>query len=76
MIVTLCKRFYNRIFLSKELTERGQDAKEYAYKVGTTGAEPVTYKEIMLEEELNKYKLTGLEREKWFCKLYISLSEF
>ena len=76
VVSTLCKRFYNRIILGKELSEQGLVAREYAYRVAAKGAQPVTYQEIMLEEKLNPMKLTDLEREKWFCQLYISLNEF
>lgn len=76
VVSTLCKRFYNHIILGKELSEQGLVAREYAYRVAAKGAQPVTYQEIMLEEKLNPMKLTDLEREKWFCQLYISLNEF
>lgn len=72
---TLCKRFYNRIILGKQLSEQGLVAREYAYRVAAKGVQPVTYQEIMLEEKLNPMKLTDLEREKWFCQLYMSLNE-
>ena len=73
---TLCKRFYNNIILGKQLSEQGLVAKEYAYRVAAKGAQPVTYQEIMLEEKLNPMNLTDLEREKWFCQIYLALNEF
>lgn len=76
VVFTLCKRFYNRIILGKQISEQGLIAREYAYRVAAKGAQPVTYQEIMLEEKLNPMKLTDIEREKWFCQLYISLNEF
>lgn len=76
MISTLCKRFYNRVILSKQLTEQGLVAREYAYRVVVEGAQPVTYQEIMLEEKLNPMKFTDIERKKWFCQLYIAFNEF
>ena len=75
VVSTLCKRFYNHAILGKQLSEQGLVAREYAYRVAVEGAQPVTYQEIMLEEKLNPMKLTDLEREKWFCQLYISLNE-
>ena len=75
VVSTLCKRFYNHTILGKELSEQGLVAREYAYRVAAKGAQPVTYQEIMLEEKLNPMKLTDLEREKWFCQLYMVLNE-
>ena len=75
VVSTLYKRFYNHVILGKQLSEQGLVAREYAYRVAVEGAQPVTYQEIMLEEKLNPMKLTDLEREKWFCQLYISLNE-
>ena len=75
VVSTLCKRFYNHIILGKQLSEQGLMAREYAYRVAAKGAQPVTYQEIMLEEKLNPMQLTDLEREKWFCQLYIALNE-
>ena len=76
MASTLCKRFYNNIILGKQISEQGLVAREYAYRAAVKGAQPVTYQEIMLEEELNPMNLTDLEREKWFCQLYLALNEF
>ena len=76
VVSTLCKRFYNNIILGKQLSEQGLVAKEYAYRVAAKGAQPVTYQEIMLEKELNPMNLTDLEREKWFCQIYLALNEF
>ena len=75
VVSTLCKRFYNHIILGKQLSEQGLVAREYAYRAAVKGAQPVTYQEIMLEEKLNPMKLTDLEREKWFCQLYMVLNE-
>lgn len=72
----LCKRFYNNIILGKQISEQGLVAREYAYRVAAKGAQPVTYQEIMLEKKLNPTNLTDLEREKWFCQLYLALTEF
>ena len=75
VVSTLCKRFYNRIILGRRISEQGIIAREYAYRVAAKGAQPVTYQEIMLEEKLNPMKLTDLEREKWFCQLYLAFNE-
>ena len=72
---TLCKRIYNRFILGRRLNDQGLIAKEYAYKVASKGMPPVTYQEIILEEKLNPMKLTGSDREKWFCELYIAFNE-
>lgn len=76
VVSTLCKRFYNHAILGKHISEQGLVAIEYAYRVAAKGAQPVTYQEIMLEEKLNPMNLTDLEREKWFCQIYLALNEF
>lgn len=76
VISILCKRFWNRYIQQKQLSERGKQAKEWAFKVATTGCEPTTYQEIMLEEETNGHKYTGEQRQQWYCYLFMKFSEY
>ena len=69
-------RFVNNIFLGARLTERGRLAKAYAFKVATTGYEPVTYQETLFEEELNPDKYTGEQRQQWYCVLYVEFDKY